>query len=55
MSLGYVGAPRHRELLPVGHQGGGVLNTNIAMLTNMKSATLRESTLQHCENTATKP
>ena len=38
MSLGYVGAPRHRELLPVGHQGG-VSNTNLAMLTNMKSAT----------------
>ena len=23
MSLGHVGAPRHRELLPVGHQGEG--------------------------------
>ena len=23
MSLAYVGAPRHREFLPVGHQGGG--------------------------------
>ena len=44
------GTPRHRELSPVGHQGGRVLNTNIAMLTNMKSATLRESTLrEHCD------
>ena len=47
------GTPPPR-VVTCGPPGWGVLNTNIAMLTNMKSATLRESTQQHCENTARK-
>ena len=43
------GTPPPR-VVTCGPPGWGVLNTNIAMLTNRKSATLRESTLrEHCD------